>query len=462
MSSATVGLLAFCLSCTSWAALTLRRNIILSTSSSSSISSSSLASLQSSNLLLAAVEKLTKELESNPSHHCFDASLWARIEGLPRKLPAHGIGGLKALSILEPIVLGGRARLDDPGFFAHMDPPANIESVAASLWQVGTNQNLLHPDVAPSARLLQKIVIKWLAEFFSCDGGHFTSGSTVANLTAIWAAREVKKIKRVVASKNSHNSVKKAADILGLDFVAVNDISADCSTLDLSDACLVLTAGTTSSGEIEPLERFGSAWVHCDAAWNGPMRLSRKHGMRLDGIEDCDSVVFSCHKWLFQPKGCGVVLWKNSEKAEEKIAYGAGYLATPTVGVGGSQPATVVPLLCTLLAWGQDGVAERIDRGVENARNLARLVSSDSRFELWTGNGGRGEEGVVLWRRRDVGMENDRDIAGRVRDRMKEEGAFVSLSGGGAKGWWFRSVAANDHIDVDYFWEAVVRAAAAV
>ena len=107
-------------------------------------------------------------------------------------------------------------------------------------------------------------------------------------------------------------------------------------------------------------------------------------------------------------------------------------------------------------------MAERIDRGVENARNLARLVSSDSRFELWTGNGGRGEEGVVLWRRRDVGMENDRDIAGRVRDRMKEEGAFVSLSGGGAKGWWFRSVAANDHIDVDYFWEAVVRAAAAV
>ncbi|GMH56542.1 hypothetical protein TrLO_g14339 [Triparma laevis f. longispina] len=369
------------------------------------------------------------------------------------------MGGFEALRTLEPIVLGGRARLDDPGFFAHMDPPASIESVAASLWQVGTNQNLLHPDLAPSARLLQKIVINWLAEFFGCDGGHFVSGSSVANLTAIWAAREVKNVKKVVASKKAHNSVKKAADILGLEFVKIEELS---SGLDLSDACLVLTAGTTGSGEIEKLgERRGSAWVHCDAAWGGGMRFSKKHGWKLDGVENCDSVVFSCHKWFFQPKGCGVVLFKDSKTAETKISYGAGYLATPTIGVAGTQPANVIPLCATLLAWGQEGVAERIDRGIENATYLARLVAGEGgKFELWGGKGGKGEEGVVLWRRRGVGMEEGgggRNAAERLKRLMEEEGAFVSVSGGGGDGWWFRSVAANDFVDIDYLWRAVLR-----
>ena len=52
----------------------------------------------------------------------------------------------------------------------------------------------------------------------------------------------------------------------------------------------------------------GAAWVHLDAAWAGPCRLSDKLAPLLAGVESCDSVGFSAHKWLYQPKGVGVVI----------------------------------------------------------------------------------------------------------------------------------------------------------
>ena len=58
-----------------------------------------------------------------------------------------------------------------------------------SAWTASRNQNLLHPDTAPVARELEAIVVRWLAPWFGMNGGHLVSGSTVANLTALWAAR---------------------------------------------------------------------------------------------------------------------------------------------------------------------------------------------------------------------------------------------------------------------------------
>jgi L-2,4-diaminobutyrate decarboxylase len=88
----------------------------------------------------------------------------------------------------------------------------------ATLWNASLNQNLLHPDVAPVARDIEAQVIGWLAPLFGMDGGHMTPGSTVGNLTALWAARELRGVKRVVASEGAHLSIGKAAHILGLAF----------------------------------------------------------------------------------------------------------------------------------------------------------------------------------------------------------------------------------------------------
>ena len=234
--------------------------------------------------------------------------------GLPPTLPDVGVGGRGALAALAPVALDGAAHLDHPGYLAHMDPAAADVACAAALWQVATNQNLLHPDAAPAARGLEQRVIEWLAPYFGMHGGHLVPGSTVANLTALWAARELSQVTRIISSDRSHNSIAKAAHLLGLRHVVV---PSDPQTHrcdfgrsrtrdalgDLSDAAVVLTAGTVATGAVDVLERPASAaWVHVDAAWSAPMRLSPALASVLDGIEVADSVGFSAHKWLYQPK----------------------------------------------------------------------------------------------------------------------------------------------------------------
>ena len=74
-----------------------------------------------------------------------------RLE-LPSELPAAGIGGVASLEQLAPMALDGAAQLGHPGYFAHMDPLSADIACAASLWQTATNQNLLHPDAAPTRK----------------------------------------------------------------------------------------------------------------------------------------------------------------------------------------------------------------------------------------------------------------------------------------------------------------------
>lgn len=56
----------------------------------------------------------------------------------------------------------------------------------------------------------------------------------------------------------------------------------------LTDACLVLTAGTTATGVVDPLDTAGrAAWAHVDAAWAGPLRLPERYAAR---VESCMAI----------------------------------------------------------------------------------------------------------------------------------------------------------------------------
>lgn len=368
---------------------------------------------------------------------------------VPEALPEEGIGPEATLEALAPAVIGRAARLADPGFLAHMDPPTPWLTWAVSLWTAALNQNLLHPDTAPVARPLEERVVGWLAPFFGMDGGHIVPGSSVANLTALWAARELRDVEEVVASEASHLSVRKAAALLGLRYRAVP--VDDAQRLlpqrlgDLSRAALVLTAGTVAAGAIDPLEAGAdAAWRHVDAAWAGPLRLSERYASVLDGIERADSVAVSGHKWLFQPKECGLVLFRDTRAAHEAISFGGGYLAVPNVGVLGSHGAAAVPLAATLLAWGRRGTAARIERCMAIAAELARLVAGHEQLELFA----KPAAGVVLWRARNVDPR-------ALRERL--QGAFVSLADLGGD-LWLRSVSANPHADPALVFERVLTA----
>ena len=368
---------------------------------------------------------------------------------LPIELPQVGVGSTGALNSLAPSILGGAVRLGQATSFAHMDPPTPWITWAITLWNASLNQNLLHPATAPVARQLEGRVVAWLAPFFGMNGGHMTPGSTVANLTALWSARECAGITEVIASDGAHLSIAKAAHILGLKYLSVpidanGSMDAARLPVNLSKSALVLTAGATSTGAIDPFDLAGrAAWTHVDAAWAGPLRMS-KHANLLAGIESADSVAVSAHKWLFQPKESALVLFRDTEKAHAAVSFGGAYLAAPNVGVLGSHGAAATALLATLLSWGREGVAQRIEHCMDLARCLRDFVVDDERLELYA----EPQTGIVVWR------PKDENLFDQILHQLPLGSTSITTIAGLK---WFRNVAANPSADIELLIAAIQR-----
>ena len=361
-------------------------------------------------------------------------------ENLPDRFPNRGIGEFQTLDLLAPHALGRAARLDKSNALAHMDPPTPWIAWATALWNARLNQNLLHPATAPFAIEAKRKVIDWLTPFFGMNGGHICSGSTIANLTALWAARDTKGIEKIISSKAAHISVEKAATILGLphEQVATNSdgqINPD-KIGDTSNACLVLTAGTTATGVIDPLTLAGQAkWTHVDAAWAGPLRLSPTHAHLLNGIDKADSIAVSAHKWFFQPKDSALIMFRETEQSNPAISLGGGYLTAPNVGVQGSRGAAAIPLLATLIAWGREGIVNCIDRVMLMASKLANELDNEDGISLWA----MPKTGVTVFRPISMSTES-------FYERLPE-GMLSTCVLDNEK--WLRSVAANPLADID-------------
>lgn len=365
-------------------------------------------------------------------------------------LPEAGAGENAALEVMARAFLGGAARFHSPAYFAHMEPPTPWITWATTMWAASVNQNLLHAETAPAANAIEERVVAWLAPFFGLRGGHMVPGSTLANLTALWAARELRDVQEVVTTEAAHLSIAKAAHLLRLP-LRVIPVAGDGSFRrealgDLSRSALVLTAGTTAIGAIEPLV-FGvdSAWFHVDSAWAGPLRLSKKYGSRLDGIEAADSVTVSAHKWLFQPKESALVMFGSPEAAHAALSFGADYLLKDNIGLQGSHGAMALPLMAMLLAWGRAGVAERIERCMRLAEELEERVRTEDRLELR----GSSATGVVVWRVKGV---SPRALVSQLETVQV---AAVTIDGED----WLRSVAINPMADVDLVVSEVLRKA---
>jgi L-2,4-diaminobutyrate decarboxylase len=372
------------------------------------------------------------------------------LSKLPVTLPEHGIGDSAALSTLAGIVLGNAIQLGHQTALAHMDPPTPWVTWATTLWNASLNQNLLHPDTGPTARDIETRVIDWLAPLYGMDGGHMVPGSTLANLTAIWAAREITGATCVVASEHAHLSIAKAAHILGMQFISVptqSDGRIDVTAFPdiVEDSVLVLTAGATSTGAIDDLLEMDRAkWCHVDAAWAGPLMLSNLHKGLLKGIENADSIAVSAHKWFFQPKESALVLFRDTPPAQAALTFGSAYLAAPNIGVLGSHGAVAVPLLATLLAWGQEGMADQIEAAMAKVADLFERLEADTRVHCY----GPPATGVLLWRP----LLKDFDM---VRQELPKGLASVTMV---EDQNWFRQVAANPLAQISSIWNAIDKA----
>ena len=205
---------------------------------------------------------------------------------------------------------------------------------------------------------------------------------------------------------------------------------------------MVLTAGTTATGVIDPLALAGQAkWTHVDAAWAGPLRLSPTHAYLLDGIDKADSVAVSAHKWFFQPKDSALIMFREPELANPAISFGGGYLAAPNVGVQGSRGAAAIPLLATMIAWGENGFTNRIDHAMSMASKFANVLNKEDSISLWA----TPKTGVTVFRPLTINTEEFY--------KKLPEGMFSTCILDNKK--WLRSVAANPLADIDEIISAI-------
>jgi L-2,4-diaminobutyrate decarboxylase len=130
-----------------------------------------------------------------------------------------------------------------------------------------------------------------------------------------------------------------------------------------------------------------------------------------------------------------LIFFKDVKKAHEAISLGGAYLAAPNIGVLGSHGAMAIPLLATLMAWGREGLAVRIERCIHLAETIANSVSQDDRLELLA----LPVTGVVNWRPKDS----------QLFDRWNQalpQGMVSTTTIRGEK--WFRNVIANPRANV--------------
>jgi glutamate/tyrosine decarboxylase-like PLP-dependent enzyme len=226
-----------------------------------------------------------------------------------------------------------------PRYAGQMLKPPHPVAVAGYLAAMTVNPNNHALDGGPATGAMEKEVVADLAAMFRLPGdtlGHLTSSGTIANLEALWVARQLHPGKAVAHSAEAHYTHARMCEVLGVESVAVPADAAGRMDLDALEALLaggrvgtvVLTAGTTGLGAVDPVaevlalrDRYGCR-LHVDAAYGGfftllawdeeaAKLLGPDTAAHLRAVGDCDSVVVDPHKHGLQPYGCGAVLFRD-------------------------------------------------------------------------------------------------------------------------------------------------------
>ncbi len=335
-----------------------------------------------------------------------------------------------------------------PSFIGHMTSALPHFVLPLSKLMVGLNQNLVKIETSKAFTPLERQVLgmmhhlaygeddsfysKWMHSAKTSLGA-FCSGGTVANITALWIARnrllkadgDYKGIAAqglisgmlhygykglaVLVSERGHYSLGKTVDLLGIgrdNIVAIatgenNKVDVDAmrkkahelEASGIKVMALVGVAGTTETGSIDPLNEMADlseelgCHFHVDAAWGGSTLLSSNYRHLLSGIERADSITIDAHKQMYVPMGAGLVLFKDPA-ATDAIEHHAEYIlrkGSKDLGshtLEGSRPGMAMLVHACLRVIGRKGYEMLIDRSIVKARTFADMIKQDEDFEL--------------------------------------------------------------------------------
>ena len=334
-------------------------------------------------------------------------------------IPIEGMGA-RAFDLLPKVF--EYSRPSSPRFFGYIfgsgEPIGALGDFASSV----LNQNATAWRSAPSSTTIERTVIRWLAEAIGCSGftGSFTLGGSSANLMGLCMAREAKAPANqagvqggvIYCSTEAHMSNLKAAALLGLGLDAVRLIDVDdafqmqVKTLrqaiinDIQNGKLpiavVASAGTTATGSIDPLSEIADVcqefnlWLHVDGAYGALAAMAQPESFR--GLSLADSISLDPHKWLYQPIGCGCLLYADRSAAQRAFSHSADYVKSlsndPLEGfcffeesIELSRPSRALKLWLSLRYHGLRAFKESIREDILLAHLLATIIDTEPKLK---------------------------------------------------------------------------------
>jgi aromatic-L-amino-acid decarboxylase len=247
----------------------------------------------------------------------------------------------------------------------------------------------------------------------------FVSGGSMANLTALVAARHALLQDRtegaiVYFSDQTHSSVERALRVIGflpeqlrklpsdesfqLSIETLRDAIKSDRAKSLRPFCLIANAGTTNTGSVDPLNELADLaakeklWLHVDGAFGAASILSERGRALLGGLERADSISLDPHKWLFQSFECGCVLVRDVALLKSAFQITADYLRDVhrdaeqfnpcDHGVQLTRSFRALKVWLSLQTFGLAAFREAITRGFELAEIAERELRSREGWEI--------------------------------------------------------------------------------
>jgi glutamate/tyrosine decarboxylase-like PLP-dependent enzyme len=321
--------------------------------------------------------------------------------------------------VLDWVISGmehGAVHIAHPRYFGLFNPAPSFPAQCADRITAAFNPQLATATTSPFPVALEAHVIGQFASRAGLkpgSGGHFTTGGTEANATALicaltqaepafagQGARAFRGQPVFYVSKDAHLAWLKIAHQAGIGRAAVRLVITDgqgrmdanaveaAIDADRKAGCvpvmIAATAGTTNAGMIDPLAacadlaRGSNAWFHVDAAWGGAILVSDRLRPLLAGLERADSITIDAHKWLATTMGCGMFLTSRPDVLSDAFQVTMDCMPSNTAGLDPyvttmqwSRRFLGLRLFVGLAAAGWDGYAVHIERAIDLANQLA-------------------------------------------------------------------------------------------
>lgn len=341
-----------------------------------------------------------------------------RINGIPENfsmehlkeigIPREGRALEAVMKEMEEEIYQYQINSNHPRFFGFVPSPASNLSWIGDIMTSAYNIQAGGCTLAPAVACAERELIHWFckqAGFTEHPGGVFVSGGSMANMTALIAARDQKLTEETFelgvayVSDQTHSSLAKGLRMIGIPNKRIRKIPTDSTfRMDMKQLerairrdlaaglipfVVVGTAGTTNTGSIDPLEKIAEIckqydmWFHVDGAYGGSVLLAEKHRHLLDGVRLADSMAWDAHKWLFQTYGCAMVLVKDVKNLFHSFHTNPEYLKDLEtegeeinpwdIGMELSRPARGLKLWLTMQVLGSEAMSQSIEHGFQLA-----------------------------------------------------------------------------------------------